>query len=101
MAGATSRNITPLLSGKPSNTAPLPGYTVGEQSSVKGTSGEGASSSIFLKGKPTAGKSAVAQDEVIANYQRRAEAEVARNSQSFADFAAGLTGLDCWWMERN
>jgi predicted nucleic acid-binding Zn-ribbon protein len=58
------------------NTAPLPSYTVGEQSSVKGTTGEGASSSIFLKGKPTAGKSAVAQDEVIANYQRRAEAEL-------------------------
>ena len=58
------------------NTTPLPNYTVGERSAVKGTSGEGASSSIFLKGKPTAGRSTVAQDEVIATYRRRAEAEL-------------------------
>jgi hypothetical protein len=55
---------------------PPPNHTVGTQSAVKGTLGEGASSSIFLKGKPTAGKSTVAEDAVIAAYQRRAEAEL-------------------------
>jgi len=58
------------------NASPLPNYTVGEQSSVKGTTGDGASSSIFLKGKPTAGKSALAEDAVITAYRRRAEAEL-------------------------
>jgi hypothetical protein len=58
------------------NASPPPNYTVGERSAVKGTTGEGASSSIFLKGKPTAGRSTVAEDAVIAAYQRRAEAEL-------------------------
>jgi hypothetical protein len=58
------------------NATPPPNYTVGTRSAVKGTIGEGASSSIFLKGKPTAGKSMVAEDAVIAAYQRRAEAEL-------------------------
>jgi hypothetical protein len=58
------------------NATPLPNHKVGERSSVKGTSGEGASSSIFLKGKPTAGRSTVAEDAVITAYQRRAEAEL-------------------------
>jgi hypothetical protein len=58
------------------NATPPPNHTVGTQSAVKGTLGEGASSSIFLKGKPTAGKSTVAEDAVIAAYQRRAEAEL-------------------------
>lgn len=58
------------------NATPPPNYRVGEQSALKGTTGEGASSSVFLKGKPTAGKSAVAQDAVVAAYRRRAEAEL-------------------------
>lgn len=58
------------------NATPLPDYKVGEQSALKGTTGEGASSGIFLKGKPTAGKSVVAEDAVIATYRRRAEAEL-------------------------
>lgn len=58
------------------NAAPMPNHAVGQQSALKGSIGEGASSSIFLKGKPTAGKSTVAEDAVIAAYQRRAEAEL-------------------------
>ncbi len=77
----------PLLEGQPSapggkpataagKAAPLPDYAVDSRSAVKGTIGEGASSSLFLKGRPAAGRSKIAEDKVIASYQRRAEAEL-------------------------
>lgn len=85
--GKPDDNLVQIPEGQPSapgtkpgtassSTTPLPNYSVGTRDAVKGTVGEGASSGIFLKGKPTAGKSTVAQDEVIASYQRRAEAEL-------------------------
>jgi hypothetical protein len=38
--------------------------------------GEGNSSGLVLKGKPSAGKTEVSQEEVIATYRRQAEQEL-------------------------
>ena len=54
----------------------LPEYRVGVRSPVPGERAEGERSVIFLKGRPTAGTSAVSEDEVIAAYRRQAEAEL-------------------------
>jgi hypothetical protein len=43
---------------------------------VKGLLGEGSTSGLALKAKPSPGNSEVAQEEVIAAYRRQAEAEL-------------------------
>ena len=53
-----------------------PEFRAGAETHVKGLLGEGDSSGLVFKGKPTPGKSEVSQDEVIANYRRQAEAEL-------------------------
>jgi hypothetical protein len=58
--------------GEPS----LPNFPAGAAAHVKGLLGEGNSRGLELKGKPSAGKSDVSQDEVIASYRRQAEAEL-------------------------
>ncbi|HSF56994.1 MAG TPA: hypothetical protein VLD83_02890 [Candidatus Binatia bacterium] len=54
----------------------LPNFPAGAAAHVKGLLGEGKSRGLELKGKPSAGKSEVSQDEVIASYRRQAEAEL-------------------------
>lgn len=56
--------------------APLPEIYGGAPTQLKGTLGGGASSGMLLKAKPSVGKSEVSQDEVIASYQKQAEAEL-------------------------
>jgi hypothetical protein len=58
--------------GEPS----LPNFPAGAAAHVKGLLGEGSSRGLELKGKPSAGKSEVSQDEVLASYRRQAEAEL-------------------------
>ncbi|HEX7227865.1 MAG TPA: hypothetical protein VF353_08820, partial [Candidatus Binatia bacterium] len=41
-----------------------------------GMIGQGNSSGVALKGKPSAGKTEVSQEEVIATYRRQAEQEL-------------------------
>ncbi|HUC98400.1 MAG TPA: hypothetical protein VMR88_07960, partial [Candidatus Polarisedimenticolaceae bacterium] len=43
---------------------------------LKGIIGEGNSSGVAFKGKPSAGKTEVSQEEVIATYRRQAEQEL-------------------------
>jgi anti-sigma28 factor (negative regulator of flagellin synthesis) len=43
---------------------------------LKGMIGQGNSSGVALKGKPSAGKTEVPQEEVIATYRRQAEQEL-------------------------
>lgn len=54
----------------------LPEFRGGAQTQVKGLLGEGESSGVVFKGKPTTGKSALGQQEVVANYRRQAEQEL-------------------------
>jgi hypothetical protein len=54
----------------------LPNFQAGAAAHVRGLLGEGNSRSLELKGKPSAGKSEVSQDDVIASYRRQAEAEL-------------------------
>jgi len=54
----------------------LPEFAAGAPARVKGKLGEGESSGVVFKGKPTPGKSALPQQDVIATYQRQAEAEL-------------------------
>jgi hypothetical protein len=54
----------------------LPDFQGGARAHVKGTVGEGERSGIFFKAQPAPGKSKLSQDEVIASYQRQAEAEL-------------------------
>jgi hypothetical protein len=54
----------------------LPSFQPGAAAHVKGLLGEGNSSGLVLKAKPSAGKSEVSQDEVIASYRRQAEVEL-------------------------
>ena len=54
----------------------LPEFQPGAAAHVKGLLGEGNSSGLVLKAKPSAGKSEVSQDEVIASYRRQAEVEL-------------------------
>ena len=55
---------------------PLPEFQPGAAAHVKGLLGEGSSSGLVLKANPSAGKSEVSQDEVIASYRRQAEVEL-------------------------
>jgi hypothetical protein len=54
----------------------LPEFQTGAAAHVKGLLGEGNSSGLELKGRPSAGKSEVSQEEVIASYRRQAEVEL-------------------------
>jgi hypothetical protein len=54
----------------------LPEQRAGASSQVKGLLGEGESSGIVFKGKPTPGKSGLSQAEVVASYRRQAEQEL-------------------------
>jgi hypothetical protein len=54
----------------------LPEFQPGAAAHIKGLLGEGNSSGLVLKAKPSAGKSEVSQDEVIASYRRQAEVEL-------------------------
>jgi hypothetical protein len=54
----------------------LPEHRAGASTQVKGLLGEGESSGITLKGKPTPGKSGLAQADVVASYRRQAEQEL-------------------------
>src|SRR5262245_55054881 len=54
----------------------LPELRGGAQTQVKGFLGEGDSSVVIYKGKPTPGKSELSEQEVIANYRRQAEQEL-------------------------
>lgn len=50
----------------------------GAEARLKGLLTEGARSSLIFKGKSSSGKSEVSQDEVMASYQRQAEADLNR-----------------------
>jgi hypothetical protein len=54
----------------------LPEFQPGAAAHVKGLLGEGGSSGLVFKAKPSGGKSEVSQDELIASYRRQAEAEL-------------------------
>jgi hypothetical protein len=56
--------------------AALPEIHGGAPTHLKGTLGAGESSGVLLKANPSAGKSETSQDEIIASYQRQAEAEL-------------------------
>jgi len=58
------------------NLRSLPQFRADTRSQVKGQLGDGESSSVVFKGKPTPGKSELAPQEVVANYRRQAEQEL-------------------------
>lgn len=63
--------------GTPDGATPsLPPTAGGAASHVKGQLGAGESSGVAFKGKPTAGKSQLSQQEIVASYQRQAEQEL-------------------------
>jgi hypothetical protein len=53
-----------------------PQFPAGAPTQLKGVLGEGNTSGMMLKGKPSGGKAEVSQDEVIATYRRQAEQEL-------------------------
>ena len=55
---------------------PAPQLPVGAATHLKGMIGEGNSSGVGLKGKPSPGKTEASQEEVIASYRRQAEQEL-------------------------
>jgi hypothetical protein len=55
---------------------PLPEFRAGASTQVKGSLGEGDSSALALKGNPTAGRSGLSQEEVVASYRRQAEQDL-------------------------
>jgi hypothetical protein len=61
---------------KTAGLAALPEMQGGAPTHIKGMPGAGESSGLLLKTKPSAGKSETSQDEIIASYQRQAEAEL-------------------------
>jgi len=62
--------------GKKESYGSAPELKGGAETHVKGMLDQGQSSGLVFKGKPSAGKSEVSQDEVIASYRRQAEAEL-------------------------
>lgn len=71
------RNLPGKEPGKnDDNLRSLPQFRADTRSQVKGQLGEGESSSVLFKGKPTPGKSELAPQEVAANYRRQAEQEL-------------------------
>ncbi|HEY7316384.1 MAG TPA: hypothetical protein VIE89_02350 [Candidatus Binatia bacterium] len=61
---------------KEAESQPLPQFEPGPSAHVKGLLGEGGSSGLLFKAKPTPGKSKVSQDDVITSYRRQAEVEL-------------------------
>jgi hypothetical protein len=55
---------------------PAPQLPPAAATQLKGMIGQGNSSGVALKGKPSAGKTEVSQEEVIATYRRQAEQEL-------------------------
>jgi hypothetical protein len=78
--GERMNNRSPLPGKEPgkkeAGSQSLPELQPGAAAHVKGLLGEGHSSGLVLKAKPSAGKTEVSQDEVIASYRRQAEAEL-------------------------
>ncbi len=54
----------------------LPGFRADTRTQIKGQLGEGESSGVMFKAKPTPGKSALAPQEVVADYRHQAEQEL-------------------------
>jgi hypothetical protein len=61
---------------KESGSEPLRQFPAGAATHLKGLLGEGSSAGVMLKGKPAPGKAALTEQDVVASYQRRAEAEL-------------------------
>jgi hypothetical protein len=61
---------------KEETVGPAPQSPGGAPTQLKGMLGEGDSSGVVLKGKPSAGKTQVFQEEVIATYRRQLEQEL-------------------------
>jgi hypothetical protein len=78
--GVREKNHSSLPGKEPGknddNFRSLPQFRADTRSQVKGQLGEGESSSLVFKGKPTPGKSELAPQEVVANYRRQAEQEL-------------------------
>jgi hypothetical protein len=78
--GERAKNRSPLPGEEPgkkeAGSPSLPEFQGGAAAHVKGLLGEGSTSGLALKAKPSPGKSAVTQEEVIASYRRQAEAEL-------------------------
>jgi len=78
--GVREKNNSNLPGKEPGNKADgvnsLPEFRGGAQTQVKGLLGEGESSGVVFKGKPTTGKSVLGQEAVVANYRRQAEQEL-------------------------
>jgi len=73
----TRSNLPGKEAGKREEGYPsMPEFQAGAPAHVQGMLGEGSSSGLVFKGKPSAGKSEVSQEEVIATYRRQAEAEL-------------------------
>ena len=85
--GAREKNPNSLPGKEPGkqdqDSRSLPEFRPGASTQVKGLLGEGESSALDFKGKPTAGKSAVPQAEITASYRRQAEQEL--NSERVPD----------------
>jgi len=63
--------------GTKEGTSELPQQPPGRAAThLKGLLGEGGSAGVMLKGRPSAGKPNLPQEEVVVSYQRRAEAEL-------------------------
>ena len=78
--GAREKNHSDRPGSEPGKKDPgansLPEFRGGAQTQVKGSLSAGDSSAVFFKGKPTPGKSALGQEEVVATYRRQAEQEL-------------------------
>jgi hypothetical protein len=79
-AGLREKSFSKLPGKEPGQQDPdirsLPDLRSGSQTQVKGILGSGESSGLMLKGNPSAGKSAVADSDVVASYRRQAEQEL-------------------------
>jgi hypothetical protein len=62
--------------GKKEGMLETPRQLPGAATHLKGLLGEGESAGLMLKGKPSAGKANLPQEDVVVSYQRRAEAEL-------------------------
>ena len=58
------------------NLRSLPQFRADTRTQIKGQLGDGESSGVVFKGKPTPGKSELAPQAVVANYRRQAEQEL-------------------------
>jgi hypothetical protein len=78
--GAKEKNHNSLPGKDPGKRAEdyrsLPEFRADTGTQVKGALGEGESSSLIFKGKPTPGKSKVTEADVVASYHRQAEQEL-------------------------